>query len=234
MQTGQRFDGRDDGRSVVGGGGSGLGHLRRKLRRWARLVLRLGWRRRVWRATSWGGRSLRRRLGTEVTQTGYTEGAELAGEAHRAGSATVLLLHAADVVLTGIENPCDTADLDCESPSARKECVAYIVLSARGARDSEVGRPPVVRRKQPHLGVRGRGWKYRGGGKQLKLHSASTRALSALSNMLPTARFRRVREWRTGPWCPHRRAAQPACPTPLLERAHGAARSRRSRWRLQG
>src|SRR5438128_1428841 len=94
MQPGQRLDGRDYARGIPG---RRLCCLRsgRLLRRRVGSVLRGGW----------GGRSLGRLLGTQLCQARYVEGAELAGEGHGAVSAALLLLHATDPVLAGVEDP---------------------------------------------------------------------------------------------------------------------------------
>src|SRR4029077_1776045 len=79
-------------------------------------------------------------LRSDLRQARYLEGAELAGKGHRAGcaarllllhpppalllslpppAALLLLLHAADMVLAGVKNLCDTVDLDREPPGTR-------------------------------------------------------------------------------------------------------------------
>ena len=153
---------------------------------WRGLVLRLilrGW---VLGARGCGGGSFRHLLRAELAQARHVEGAQLAGEAHRAVSAALLLLHATDLVLAGVENLCDTVDLDCQSPSAREDRVARVVLAARRTRHAEVGRPPVGRGEPGLAEVEAGNTVVVASNCANSLHSASTRALSALSNMLPT------------------------------------------------
>ena len=144
---------------------------RRELRRRAGLILGLVlWGLVLWGLVLWGGCG-RGSLGhvprAQFVQARNVEGAELAGEAHRAVSAALLLLYATDVVLAGVEYLCHAVDLDCQPSSAREDGIAGIVLSAGRARHAEIGGPPVGRRK-PDPGTRGRGGKYRRAGEQLR------------------------------------------------------------------
>src|SRR6516164_284808 len=143
------------------------------------------------------GRSFGHPVRTDLRQARYVEGAELAGKGHRAvraarllllhataalllllhaTAALLLLLHATDMVLAGVKNLCDTVDLDREPPGTREDCVPHSVLPADRARNAEVGRPPGGR--GGNIAVVASSWAN-------SPHSASTRALSALSNMLP-------------------------------------------------
>ena len=184
MQSGQRLDGRDDGRGIPGRAGSRLGclRLRCELRCRVGLVLRLCRVGLVLRLVLRGpcrARSFGRPLRTYLRQARYVEGAELAGKGHGAVSAALLLLlHATDTVFAGVKNLCDPVDLDRQPPSTRKDGVTRGVLAARRARNAEVGRPPVGRGEGGNTEVVASSWAN-------SLHSASTRALSALSNMLP-------------------------------------------------
>src|SRR6201997_3024355 len=164
MQTGQRLDGRDDGRGIIPGRAeSRLGclclrcELRCRLGLVLRLVLRLMGR--VLRGVC-RGRCSGHPLRTDLRQARYVEGAELAGKGHRAvcaarllllhataalllllhaTAAPLLLLHATDMVLACVKKLCDTVDLDREPPGTREDCVAHSVLPADRARNAEVG-----------------------------------------------------------------------------------------------
>ena len=143
MQTGQRLDGRNDGRGIIPRRArSRLGclplrcelrcrHLRCGLRCRLGLVLRLVVR------GGCRGRSFGHSVRTNLRQAPYVEGAELAGKGHRsvcaagllllhataalllllhATPALLLLLHATDMMLACVKNLCDTVDLDRQPP----------------------------------------------------------------------------------------------------------------------
>ena len=137
MQPRQRLDGRDDGRGIIPGSArSGLGYPRLRCDRRFRLglVLRLVLRGMCCMLRGMRGRScFGHPLRSDLRQARYVEGAELAGEAHRAvcaarllllhataalllllrsTTALLLLLHTTDMVFAGVKNPCDTVDLD--------------------------------------------------------------------------------------------------------------------------